>query len=623
MDELPWSPVLLEIHKSVPWPPTEASEAPQRDTPDELVEGVRSVWDRYSGRCSTCLRLLGLLHAPLSQDLMSIELGTVSHVISGDCRAHHTFFLRLVGFDWHSETNDERAVSILRKHRYSGLEVLIQGSIYPPIELVKDPDILHHPGYGRILDPTLIEPQLLKAWSERCTNIHGTGCRASLSHYLVESTGPANLIDIQRNCIVTASSRMRYVALSYVWGKNTWLTTTTTNLQRLSCFTALLNEPDIPNTILDAMRVVRLLGERYLWVDSLCIVQDDEETKVAQLNNMYAIYAGACVTIVAAQGSDASHGLRRLAGSTSSGELVQQFFQVRDSENVVERIFDPEPDYGQQNTWHTRAWTFQELLFSTRFLIFDKDSVRWDCPSSAWFEDVECQEVRGDSTFRRWQKSIAAGVPDFWAYGDMVSHFNRRMLTYPEDALFAIAGITSLLSRTFRDGFLCGLPELFFHIALLWQPLTVVRRRQPSPRSTSSGITVYLPSWSWAGWQGELDPWVWNSGKDYSKGHGQGCCTSRETFRLLQWRSSDEPNYEGSRCIKSDFSAYKSCTNTIQQLPLGWTRHIYDESENGLNPYLGPLQGRRYFYTHNSDANIETWYPLPPYEPGSQPIIRL
>ncbi|PVH69213.1 HET-domain-containing protein, partial [Cadophora sp. DSE1049] len=477
-------------------------------------------------------------------------------------------------------------------------------------------------GYGRILDPTLIEPQLLKAWSERCTSLHGTRCQASLSDYLVEATGPVLLVDVQRSCIVTASSGMRYVALSYVWGQRNWLTTMTTNLQRLSGFAALLDEPDIPNTILDAMRVVRLLGERYMWVDSLCIVQNDEETKDAQLSQMWAIYAGACVTIVAAQGPDASHSLQRLAGSARSGKLYQQFFNVGDNETVVERIFDMEPDYDPQSTWHTRAWTFQELLFSTRLLIFEKDSVRWDCPSSAWFEDIECQEVKGVSTYRRWQKSIVAGIPDFSAYGDMVSHFNRRMLTYPEDALFAIAGITSFLSRNFRDGFLCGLPELFFDIALLWQPLTAVHRRQPSTRSTASGKVVYLPSWSWAGWQGELDPWVWNGGKDYGKNNGQGCCTTRETFRLLQWRSNDEPSYEGSRCIRSDFGAYKSCNNTIQQLPLGWTRHIYDESNKGLNTYLGPLRDRRYFYTHDSDATIETWYPLPLYHPGSRHTIR-
>jgi Heterokaryon incompatibility protein (HET) len=563
-----------------------------------------------------------MLHAPLSNELMSIELGRVSHVMSGDCRAHHVFVLRLVGFDWHSETEDERVVSIMRNNRHSGLEVFVQDSIYPPIELAKDPDIPDHPGQGRILDPTIIGPQLLKAWGDRCGSLHGAKCRGELFRYLPEFNRPSMLVDVQRNCVVTASPWMRYVALSYVWGQQNWLTTRTTNLQRLSSFAALLNEPDIPNAILDAMRAVSLLGERYLWVDSLCIVQDDEETKGANINQMWAIYAGACVTIVAAQGRDASHGLRRLPGSTWSGKLVQQFFKVGDDETVVERIFDLEPGDGPQTHWHTRAWTFQELLFSTRLLIFEKDSVRWECPSSAWFEDVECQEVKGVFTHRRWQDSIAARVPDFSAYGDMVSHFNRRKLTYPEDALFAIAGITSILSRTFRDGFLCGLPELFFDIALLWQPLTTVHRRQPSTRSTSSGKAVYLPSWSWAGWQGGLDPWVWNSGKDFSKNHGQECNTSRETLQILQWRSNDEPRYEGSRCIRSEFGVYKSMHNTIQQLPPGWTRHIYDDTENRSSPHLGPLRDRRYFYTHDSDAAIEAWYPLPLCEPGSQPFIR-
>lgn len=79
---------------------------------------------------------------------------------------------------------------------------------------------------------------------------------------------------------------MRYAALSYVWGQKNWLTAPSANIQRLSDFAALINEPDIPNTILDAIRAVRLLGELCLCAGSLCIAEDDERIKEAQISQI-------------------------------------------------------------------------------------------------------------------------------------------------------------------------------------------------------------------------------------------------------------------------------------------------------------------------------------------------
>ncbi|MCJ1309316.1 hypothetical protein MMC25_002975 [Agyrium rufum] len=78
-----------------------------------------------------------------------------------------------------------------------------------------------------------------------------------------------------------------YVALSYVWGPPAG---------------------DWPKTILDAVAVTRQLGEKYLWVDRLCINQSDLEEKQFLISKMDAIYEGAEFTIVAAAG-DARTGL--------------------------------------------------------------------------------------------------------------------------------------------------------------------------------------------------------------------------------------------------------------------------------------------------------------------------
>lgn len=235
---------------------------------------------------------------------MSLDLGTVNEVMSGPCRAHHVFMLRLVGFDWHNEIEDKRHVSLIRMHPRSGLRVFVGDAIYPHntyIELIKDRDIPGCPGQGRILDPSVIDSWLFKSWKDRCISLHGAKCHGELFQYAAESGGPVLLIDVRRNCLVPAIPGARYFALSYVWGKTNGLITKKTNLERLSSFASLVDEQNnISNTVLDAMRVVRLLGERFLWVDCLCIVQDDVETKATQINQMWDVYAGAFATIVAA-----------------------------------------------------------------------------------------------------------------------------------------------------------------------------------------------------------------------------------------------------------------------------------------------------------------------------------
>jgi len=165
---------------------------------------------------------------------------------------------------------------------------------------------------------------VIQRWITECSRTHGDHCQAKpWSRASPTSTSaitncrdfrPLWLVDVQKSCIKPAQSDDRYVALSYVWGQQRKgfsnregeppFEALQSNIVALQQEGALITigttTAPLPQTILDAIGIPNLLGERYLWVDRLCIVQDDAATKHSQIHHMSSIYANAHFTLVAA-----------------------------------------------------------------------------------------------------------------------------------------------------------------------------------------------------------------------------------------------------------------------------------------------------------------------------------
>lgn len=173
---------------------------------------------------------------------------------------------------------------------------------------------------GRMI-PDSIDHRMIQGWLRRCTENHGANCTPS---YLQIATHPDSLefmvIDVTAECLVNLQRGGDYVALSYVWGQSndvTTLNSTVVEFRKPGAF----KTRTLPRTIRDAIDLTRVLGFNYLWVDSLCIVQDDEETKGLLISNMDAVYGHAALTIVAASGIDAQAGLPGWRNSCSERQL--------------------------------------------------------------------------------------------------------------------------------------------------------------------------------------------------------------------------------------------------------------------------------------------------------------
>lgn len=367
---------------------------------------------------------------------------------------------------------------------------------------------------GRAVNAKWIDPCLLKRWQSTCVREHGELCHLS-PHAGFAQLWPEFLVDVWQQCLVAALPSHEYICLSYVWGGSAQFNTLSSNIDKLrqpGAFAPVNMAQRLPNTIRHAMAVVEMLKGRYLWVDSLCIVQDNADKKHQEIGKMGAIYANAMLTIIAEGGSNADSGILGLRGVSPNRTFDQRIWSLGRGTKVVEM-----PEVAENSIWGERGWTFQEETFSKRRLVFSKDSVRWKCQCAQWREDVKPADT---STALKGFNGAPAPIEiqlrnatvECSLLMSLVEKYNTRKLTFPEDSLNAFAGITTALRPPFNHPFVSGLPIEMFHVALLWQPSD-----QPlTPRTAKNAAAKScLPSWSWASWQGKLDLGTWRAGCSY------------------------------------------------------------------------------------------------------------
>lgn len=270
-----------------------------------------------------------------------------------------------------------------------------------------------------------------------------------------------------------------------------------------------MDDQRLPRTITDAMLLVSRFDERYLWVDSLCIMQDDAENKHDQIALMDVIYQKAILTIVAVSGKNAGAGL---PGVRVGSRNVLQYIEHIQGLVLVNSLTTPSYSV-DQSIWNARAWTYQEWKLSRRVLIRADEQISFKCDHvSCWEDEIE-PEFRLNETdpgfeARSWalnrnyslDRLPLTGQINFRMYGKAVEVYTPRSLSFSSDALNAFSGMMNYLRPIMRGGFVYGLPETELDEALLWQPMGLLTRR----RHPNNGSAIF-PSWTWAGWVGSVN----------------------------------------------------------------------------------------------------------------------
>ncbi|KAK0648410.1 heterokaryon incompatibility protein-domain-containing protein [Cercophora newfieldiana] len=348
-------------------------------------------------------------------------------------------------------------------------------------------DIATHPDlrYHVIHRDPLSEPcrQRMLKWINSCDAEHE--CRGIDEHQ--GTLLPSRLLDVQdpERVVLRDTGGLkekkdrRYATLSHCWGVSRSFLATKATLHHLQAGFSITTS-GMPKTFRDAILVTRALGIPYLWIDSLCIMQDDKAEWDIEASRMADIYSNSYLTFAAASSEDDENGFLTYRSfnyatielSFPSGERTCAYLsETKNHRKTHDSRDDP---------LFQRGWVLQEQFLSPRMIIFSSQQMFWVCRKGCLSESNDCKiEV------------LSRGhLDDGCTWASVVKEFTARQLTYETDKFPAIAGIAS----RFADG--TG------YCAGLWRqdlPGALLFRWIGRPATPARYIA---PSWSWAALNG-------------------------------------------------------------------------------------------------------------------------
>jgi hypothetical protein len=299
---------------------------------------------------------------------------------------------------------------------------------------------------------------------------------------------------------VTTRESGRYIALSHCWGSNPLIRTTK---ETLAQHQRQLPLDSLPKTFQDAVIITRKLNVRYLWIDSLCIVQDDVQEWEEQSAIMGDIYSQSYLTIAAAASKDSSGGCF-LSRRTETHARVKCSISDTETGYVFIREKPKGFDELDHSILNTRAWVAQERLLSPRTIHCGDDQLLWECREARYTEDTvpvdayHSQRLLWDGRLHLQYPYTRKGTSDgkfVWDWYDLIENYTTRNLTNADDKLPAISGLASVMEARTGDKYIAGLWQSHLSIGLLWHRKSEWLTRPAMYRA---------PSWSWAAFDGHI-----------------------------------------------------------------------------------------------------------------------
>lgn len=348
--------------------------------------------------------------------------------------------------------------------------------------------------------------ELLRGQLRQCMECHEP-CRRSANTR--ENFIPSRVVDVSslelgsiqltNGADIPASSP--YVALSYCWGDSQPESTTTSNIHgRFHGFSV----DSQPQSIKDAILVTRRLGIKYIWVDRLCIIQDDQNDRARELGMMHQVYRCTTLVISAAMASSSTEGFLRVCDPTDAAFRLRYRCPNGELGSLILSRYKP----GPPDPIHRRAWTLQEHMLAPRLAIYGTTGLRFSCSSGSYKDGpptdgvllTNVAESRNkfslhSSDILRQKLLHFEGDLDWYS---LLTEYHSRRLSFPVDRMAAIGSIVDRLSDGRSGRYLAGLWESDLAFGLLWEASRDNRMNTPRAEGPTRDQTPDFPSWSWA-----------------------------------------------------------------------------------------------------------------------------
>lgn len=376
-----------------------------------------------------------------------------------------------------------------------------------------DPDLQHRPSKDLLSEPHIA---LINHWRQRCEKSHRS-CRKTSLHQLLPSRyleiiDPSDKKSGVRLVENQDKKRGTYACLSYCWGDDASTQAGQTTHGNLASQLQGLSMSMLPNTVADTIWLCYKLGIRFLWVDRLCILQDDLNDWSKEASRMCEVYSRSALTIsvpICQESSESFLAKRRLGfrdenfvatsymdkDSTKQGvflctrlprDLEGPWFLERDWHGISSHLIK------DNSRWLQRCWTFQEWMLPPRVLHIDSITL-WDCLDGHANEMFRRQMIVPELS----RNPEEFGKDSSWS--SIVQEYSGRRITHEKDKLPALAGLAMRYAQATGNHYLAGLWHEDLPFCLLWSRGTTRGR---------SGSTwpkrKPLPSWSWVSSDGEI-----------------------------------------------------------------------------------------------------------------------
>ena len=350
-----------------------------------------------------------------------------------------------------------------------------------------------------------------RSWLDQCLRSH-TSCttneKPQLPKRVIKVTNANGLPHLYESCGENAD----YIALSYCRRSPETLTTTKGTIS--SRLQGIIWD-DIPKTFQDAILFTEHLGIDYIWIDALCIIQDDQQDWQAETAKMNTVYQNALLTLSATSSPHVAHGIfgdlkrnktfklkfpgvyARRSCSRTQWHLFSRweysgFINKNPTEEVKAQISSLYPSV-------SRGWIFQERLLSKRILHCAQDEMIWDCresiqgesspttqshvsrPGANPFSQFKTLDMRSE----RFRNKFA--VITLWV--ELVGPYTLGRFTKDSDRLVALSGVAKCFQPAELGGYVAGMWSNFLHVQLGWSSWA------DNPRESRR---IAEPSWSWA-----------------------------------------------------------------------------------------------------------------------------